>query len=237
MQSSILKSTSCIKIQKWYRGNILRHKRLPLILYNVQKFLKYSNIKMSMQMTDGRINSNIDEDTIINKLVLQYKKKIQVPKIRMWYDILLFDNKCGWIPVNIKSTTTLTSDNTANLAMCVYAYTNAKLDLYKAYNNGQMSVILADKLKKKEYNKIRKKDYYFLVINKRTPTDIIINSVKGLSLLVSNSNNLPFQICWNKNRDFKYNHIENVVDKFLVCINKTKPSWKDTFIKKIKEIK
>lgn len=30
----------------------------------------------------------------------------------------------GWIPVNIKTTTTLTNDNTGNLAMCVYAYTD-----------------------------------------------------------------------------------------------------------------
>ena len=39
----------------------------------------------------------------------------------MWYDILAFDNMYNWIPINIKTTTTTTSDNTGNLAICVYA--------------------------------------------------------------------------------------------------------------------
>ena len=59
----------------------------------------------------------------------------------MWYDILAFDYMYGWIPINIKTTTTLTSDNTGNLAMCVYAYTDEMLDIHrdKSYENGKMS--------------------------------------------------------------------------------------------------
>ena len=34
------------------------------------------------------------------------------------------------IPVNIKSTTTLTCDNTGNLTFCVYAYTDKRHDLH-----------------------------------------------------------------------------------------------------------
>ena len=49
----------------------------------------------------------------------------------MWYDILAFDFLVGWIPINIKSTTTLTSDNTGNFAMCVYSYTDENLDLLR----------------------------------------------------------------------------------------------------------
>ena len=65
-------------------------------------------------------------------------------------DILVLDKIDDLLPVNIKTTTTIISDNTGNLAMCIYSYTDEKLDLNKLYNNGEMS-------------NIYKKDYYFIV--------------------------------------------------------------------------
>lgn len=62
----------------------------------------------------------------------------------MWYDLLAFDYIYGLIPINIKITTTITCDNTGNLAICVHAYTDEILDIYrnKTYENGKMSEIL-----------------------------------------------------------------------------------------------
>jgi hypothetical protein len=133
-----------IKIQKWYRGCILRLKQMPLIMYKIQKYLKSSSLIFSNQNKDGRINSSIDEDEIIKILNIKFADKIKKPKIRMWYDILAYDYLYGWIPINIKTTTTIKSDNTGNLAMCVYAYTNELLDIHrnKSYDNGKMSDIL-----------------------------------------------------------------------------------------------
>jgi hypothetical protein len=148
----------------------------------------------------------------------------------MWYDILVYDYIYGWLPVNIKTTTTLSNDNTGNLAMCVYAYTDEQLDLHKAYNNGKMSEILFKKIKKKEYNKINKKDYYFIILNKTDRNDIIINSVKGLSILTANTNNLPFQVCWNKNRKYRYKNIRQNITQFIECVQKPKLNWKETFM-------
>lgn len=99
-----------------------------------------------------------------------------------------------------------------------------------------MSNILINKLNNKEYNKNNKKDYYYLVINKTDITDIIINSLKGLTLLSSNINNLPFQICWNKNREFKYEKLDNKIKLFIVCLQKPKPSWKEKFLTNIRKI-
>ena len=92
----------------------------------------------------------MDEDEIIKLLIEKFSNKIKKPKMRMWYDILIFDYIYGWIPCNIKTTSTLTHDNTGNLAMCVYAYTNEYLDIHKnnSYENGKMSNILYNKLKK-----------------------------------------------------------------------------------------
>ena len=225
-----------ITIQKWFRGSLLRLKTLPLILYKIQYYLKSVMFKFCNENNDGRINSCIDEDQIILLLFQRFNNRIIKPKIRMWYDILVYDNIYKWIPVNIKTTTTLTSDNTGNLAMCVYAYTDEILDLNKSYENGKMSELLYIKLQKKKYNKNNKKDYYFIVLNKLNPSDIIINSVKGLTILTPNVNNLPFQVKWNKNRIFNYANINEKVKLFIECLQNSKPSWSEKFMKNIRSI-
>lgn len=240
-QSFILLSineNNIIKIQKWFRGCILRLKRLPLIMYKFQNYLKSLSFECSTQNKDGRLNSSIDEDKIIQLLNQKFENKIKIAKIRMWYDILAFDYIYGWIPINIKITNTLTSDNTGNLAMCVYSYTDEILDLHisKTFENGKMSNILFNKLKNKQYNLNNKKDYYFLVINKFNTKDIIINSVKGLHILTPNINNLPYQICWNKNRIFEYQNINKKIKQFINCLQISKPSWKETFLENIRTL-
>jgi hypothetical protein len=227
-----------IKIQRWFRGCMFRLKRLPLIMYKIKQYLETQSFQFSNQNEDGRINSSIDEDEVIKLLVNKFGNKIKKPKIRMWYDILAFDYIYGWIPINIKTTTTLTSDNTGNLAMCVYAYTDEILDIHrnKSYENGKMSIILFNKLKNKNYNKSHKKDYYFVVLNKNNASDIIINSVKGLTLLTPNINNLPFQVVWDKNRSFKYENINKKIKLFIECLQKPKPSWKETFMTNMRKL-
>lgn len=225
-----------VKIQKWFRGCIFRLKRLPLIMYKLQKYLKSKTIKFSTKNKDGRINSCIDESQVVNLLVEKFGDRIAVPKIRMWYDILAFDYKCGWIPINIKITTTLTNDNVGNLTMCVFSYTNYPIDLHKSYNNGSMSKILFDKLKNKQYNTNNKKDYYFIVLNKNIQEDIIINSLKGVEILIPNTNNLPFQICWDKNRKFYYLSCSKKIKDFIDCLKKPKPNWKETFMSNIRTL-
>jgi hypothetical protein len=230
------KKDDVIKIQKWFRGCLWRLYQLPLIMYKMKRYLKNEIIQFSKQTDDGRINSSIDEKLIIDLLVSKFKDKIRVPKIRMWYDILVFDYRYGWIPMNIKTTTMTTTDNTGNLAMCVYSYTDENLDLNKCYENGKMSEILFKKLQNKEYNKDNKKDYYFLVLNKNNPREIIINSVKGLTDLTPNINNLPFQVCWSKNKVFQYGCIQDKIKLFINCLIKPKPSWKETFMKNIRTL-
>ena len=222
--------TKIIKIQKWVRGCILRLKQLPLIMYKIKQYLKIKAFQFSIQNEDGRINSCIDEDEIIKLLIERFGENIKKPKIRMWYDILAFDHMYGWIPINIKTTTTVTSDNTGNLAMCVYAYTDEILDIHrnKSYENGKMSEMLFDKLKNKKYNTNNKKDYYFIVLNKTDGSDIIVNSVKGLTILTPNINNLPFQVNWSKKRLFNY---ENIILRlcFVISSLKTYQLFRDVF--------
>ena len=227
-----------IIIQKIYRGYIFRLKHLPVILYIFQNYLKNKIVKLHNKLKDGRINSVLDEDEIIDLLEEKYKDYIKRPKERIWFDIIIKDYYYGWIPVNIKTSKCSTSDNTGNLAMCVYSYTNEKLELNldKTYNNGEMSKILIEKLKNKEYNKENKKDYYFIVINKNNTQEIIINSVKGLLYLTPNINNLPFQVRWDKNKIFEYKKISKSVKQFVDCLKKPNPSWSEIFLSKIRNI-
>ncbi|NQV76948.1 MAG: hypothetical protein HQ490_01160 [Lutibacter sp.] len=207
-------------------------------MYKIQKYLKLQAFKFSTHNEDGRINSCIDENEVIKLLIEKFGEKIKKPKVRMWYDILAFDYMYGWIPINVKTTTTKTSDNTGNFAICVYAFTNEKLDIHSenTYKSGKMSVILLNKLKTKQYNTNNKKDYYFIVLNKTDASDIIVNSVKGLTLLTPNIHNLPFQICWKKNRAFKYEKISKKIKLLVDCFQKTKLSWIDNFMTNIKTL-
>lgn len=224
-----------ILIQKHVRGYLFRLKRLPLVLYIIQNYLSKINYNFINLNEDGRTNSNFDEDKIIDILINKFKNKIKKPSIRNWFDVGIYDNYYGWLPVNIKSTTTKTSDNVGNLALCVYSYTNEYLNLNETYDNGLMANILFSKLKNNQLNKKHKKDYYFLVLNKNDNKDIIVNSVKGLSILTSNINNLPFQVKWDKNRIFNYKNINYCIQQFLDTIRKPKPSWKETFLINIRD--
>ena len=225
-----------IKFQSIIRGKLSRNKRLPTSILKIQQILQISSITLCESSDDGRINSCMDEDEIIKILNDQLPNRIYKPNVRMWYDILIKDYRYGWLPINIKSTTTLTSDNTGNLAMCVYAYTDLDLNLKKSYQNGQMSKILIDKLRRLDLNILDKKDYYFVVINKEITNDIIVNSVKGLTELTPNINNLPFQVCWNKNRQFVYKNINDSINLFIQALKKPKPSWKETFMSEVREL-
>ena len=93
-----------------------------------------------------------------------------------------------------------------------------------------MSKILIEKLRNNEYNLKHKKDYYFLVLNKKNSKEVIINSIKGLNQLTPNVNNLPFQIKWNKNKTFQYKHIYQNIETFINIIQKPNPSWKEDFL-------
>ena len=74
------------------------------------------------------------------------------------------------------------------------------------------------------------------MLNRTDGSDIIVNSVKGLTILTPNINNLPFQVCWNKNRTFTYEKINKKIKLFIDCLHKPKPSWKQVFMMNIRTI-
>jgi len=73
-------------------------------------------------------------------------------------------------------------------------------------------------------------------MNKTDASDIIVNSVKGLSVLTPNINNLPFQVNWSKNREFQYEKINRKIKLFIDCLQKPNPSWKETFMSNMRKL-
>jgi hypothetical protein len=219
------------------KGYLYRRNNLPNSIKFLQKILINNNFSLNNENDDGRTNSSNDENIIIQIIKNNVNNnRLWIPNKRHWFDISIKDYHYGWLPINIKTTKIITSDNIGNLAMCLYSLTNENMDLHKSYNNGIISKKLINHLKENNLNFEWKKDYYFLVINKNNNNDIIINSYKGFNNLTPNINNLPFQIKWRNNRDFIYYDIFQIKKKLLQVLQKPKESWKETFLNEIRNI-
>ncbi|GAA7506842.1 hypothetical protein ckin129_11930 [Helicobacter pylori] len=164
---------------------------VPTRLNEIAEFLKTNPYNLSQPLQDGRLNSSVNEEEILNTIKDYFP--IQLPKAREWWDFSFEENKIFY-PVNIKTTTTKTADN-LNCKLGIYY---ALCGLVPEFNNE----IAWEKYFQKLYKDLGKntnRDYYFLIINKNDPKDIFINSLKGIQTL--QPNNLPFQCKWDNNRE------------------------------------
>ncbi len=164
---------------------------IPTQLNEIAEFLKTNPYNLSQPLQDGRLNSSINKEEILNTIKDYFP--IQLPKAREWWDFSFKKNDISY-PVNIKTTTTKTADNL-----------NGKLGIYYAlcgllpeFNNEIAWEKYFQKLHK-DLGKNTNRDYYFLIINKNDPKDVFINSLKGIQTL--QPNNLPFQCKWDNNRE------------------------------------
>ncbi|MGL2372431.1 restriction endonuclease [Helicobacter pylori] len=165
---------------------------VPTQLNEIAEFLKTNPYNLSQPLQDGRLNSSVNEEEILNTIKDYFP--IQLPKAREWWDFSFEENKIFY-PVNIKTTTTKTADNL-----------NGKLGIYYALC-GLVPEFNNEIAWEKYFHKLHKdlgtntnRDYYFLIINKNDPKDVFINSLKGIQTLQPNGNNLPFQCKWDNNR-------------------------------------
>ena len=163
---------------------------MPKELRDAVKFLNETNIVLCEEHEDGRYNSTIDEDTIIDLLEEKYgKENIERPPARWWWDVRVFG-----FPVNIKSSTFVTADNFSSKQAVLYALTDLTEDEIVRVKNFQTFQKLLKERGKKENNR----DYYCIVLNKIT-NEVHLTSLKTLYVLTPNGNNLLFQVNWGKN--------------------------------------
>lgn len=124
----------------------------PQELVEIVKSLQKDNLKLSQKSRDGRINSALNKDEILN--IIDSRFEINRHKVRDWID---FSIEIGniYYPVNIKVTTTTTTDNL-----------NCKLGIYYALTGMQPN--FSNDIPWPNYFKIlskhlqeNDKDYYF----------------------------------------------------------------------------
>ena len=171
---------------------------IPQKLTDIQNFLIENVVQLSRQFQDGRINASINEDEII-----------ELPPPRHWYDFAIKQDG-EKVPVNIKVTSTSTADNVQCKLGMYYALTGVWPKFANEMPWGEYFALLRRDLSKKT-----DRDYYFLVISKRHPSDVFCTSLKQIQTLVANGNNLPFQCNWGNNR-FPHSRTHDAAIKFLL---------------------
>ncbi len=180
---------------------------IPQELSRIANFLLKQPILLTRMGEDGRADSIVNENEIIHHLERHLTQigltpnQFIVPRAREWYDFALeITNKNGsaqFYPINIKVTDTTHADNLSCKLGIYYALTGMLPD----FPNEIKWQIYFNKLKQ-YIGKNTTKDYYFLVVNKDNEQDVFCNTLKGLSSLQPNGNNLPFQCRWDSNREY-----------------------------------
>ncbi|GAA9461036.1 hypothetical protein BTM443_13980 [Helicobacter pylori] len=184
---------------------------IPTQLNEIAEFLKTNPYNLSQPLQDGRLNSSVNEEEILNTIKDYFP--IQLPKAREWWDFSFEENDIFY-PVNIKITTTKTADN-LNCKLGIYY---ALCGLLPEFNNEIAWEKYFQKLHE-DLGKNTDRDYYFLIINKNDPKDIFINSLKGIQTL--QPNNLPFQCKWDNNREIIQRDFDGSKNSILSALAKS----------------
>jgi hypothetical protein len=195
------------------------HMNTPNELIEVIDYLNSIQVEANTEHEDGRVNSIQDELMFINALRAKFgDENIIEPKAREWFDVRIF----GY-PVQFKSSSYSkgASDNFSSKAAILYALTTLNEDevSVRGWEQFEQSLLM----NQGENNR----DYYIISMNK-DDNSFTLSSLKTLTKLTSNGNNLPFQIKWkdnikrvNRNYDEAYRFIvgcykESVTKKLSV---------------------
>lgn len=172
----------------------------------------------------NRAISAYDEDIFINNITNYINNEWFIYKPnndRHWFDFALinkFDDNI-FIPIDIKSTTLKTADNTSGAPSLIWSFSNYSMKYSNSYNTD----ILLKGITIEQPTDNR--DYWFIVIHKTvnkilTKSDIIINSIRGLDTITANPSNLPYQIPWEKNITWNEKEFNESLNIILSTITK-----------------
>ncbi len=167
---------------------------MPRILKRICAFLKTSDLQFRAQSPDGRLASAAHEQQVIDLLLGKFPNRINVPPSpRYWYDFAAVERGI-LVPVNIKiSALGNQADNLSCKLGMYYALTGLEPDFANEIPWEKYLSKLADRIRRND------RDYYFLVVNKRQPSDIFAVGLKEIANLRPNGSNLPFQCRWKDN--------------------------------------
>ena len=166
---------------------------MPKLLEDIAEEVR--SAEFSLQKTsDGRLDSALNEKKVLDWLkTLNNMCPIHASDVREWYDFSV-PSEGSNLCVNIKISAFNSADN-LNCKLGIYHCLTGK---EPGFSNG---IGWSDFLRHLQSG-IREndRDYYFLVINKHDLSDVFVASLRTLSVVTPNGNNLPFQANWDYNR-------------------------------------
>ena len=174
---------------------------MPQILKDIVKYLKKNPVNISGKIEgEGRVASLIDEGSIKKALFESpFKERILDEKARRFGDMIVvdYDDKTRYV-VNIK-TSLGSTDNCFSKVGFVYMFTNLSETslLLKPMNFLEMNQLI------KEYKAdIHNKDYYYLCIDKKDSSNVMMRGAKQIKNWVVNINpgNI-LQVNWKKEKE------------------------------------
>jgi len=174
------------------------HTMIPRILEDIANYLKIYQIQISEAVEgEGRGGSLKDEGSIKKALWNSpYKDRVFDEKARKCGDMTVLDYNGDIHVVNIKTSLGGT-DNCFSKCGFVYAVNDLKADqLHYSMNFLKMNELI--QLHKAD---IPEKDYWFLCINKKNPSEIMVRGAKQIKNWVININpSNVLQINWKKEK-------------------------------------
>ncbi len=172
---------------------------IPKILQDIAEWLKKHNINISAAVEgEGRGGSLKDEGSIKKSLWNSpYKDRVFDEKARKCGDMTVLDyNDKDIHVVNIKTSLGGT-DNCFSKSGLVYALTDLKADELPC----SMNFMKMNELIKAHKADIPQKDYWFLCINKKNSSEIMVRGAKQINNWVVNINpSNILQVNWKKEK-------------------------------------
>jgi hypothetical protein len=206
--------------------------KAPKILNDIAEALKKSNLKAVNENDEGRVNSKKDEDKILAWLNKQpqFKGRIKNGNLRGFGDMIVIDDAGQEHVVNIK-TSIGSSDNAFSKLGILWALTDLTVEDFKKHK-------IVNKISDKkftelvlEHRKDTARDYWYLSLDKKDFSHVIVRGVKQITNWGKNpTNNL--QIQWDKehesaekNRDFDTVFNDVIVDGVFRCWANKASQW------------
>ena len=240
-----MQNQSATKIQALWRGytyrthDLLLSKTMPLILFDIQNYLKEYQIKINGNVEgEGRGGSLKDEGEVKNALMKHevFQHHVKDVKARQFGDIHVVDyDKQRTHIVNIK-TSTGNTDNCFSKIGFVYSLTDLSHTALPSSMNFDKMNKLINNNRPKNYDEL--KDYWSLCIDKNDSSQVIIRGARQINCWKVNINpSNILQVDWKKEKtlppairtyDEAYAVMMGGVKESLNAFIKNIPSeWKD----------
>lgn len=185
---------------------------------DAKSFISKARFTLCEDHEDGRTNSSIDEEIILDLLMERYGEEIlHRPKHRKWFDVWHIPSGT---PINIKTTTMTSADNACNFLALLWCFTDLKIDKGRSANKSKDWSQLLDFLEENPNFESDSRDYWFFVVDKGDNSNVIVNSLKSLPKPTGNPSNPPFQVNWKDNQKQEKRTFKEALELYIgICIS------------------